>query len=120
MADTGIFATTAEVQRKVGVNASAVSNVEAYINQYMTEAESYINAVTSYNWSDAYATLNADVREILKMAASCLAAMDVLNYDSSGLSNRDFETRIDILDYKANKAIQELKQNDTRAFMNKA
>ena len=39
MADTGIFATTAEVQRKVGANASTTANVEAFINQYMTEAE---------------------------------------------------------------------------------
>ena len=37
MADTGIFATTAEVQRKVNANASSTSNVEAYINQFMTE-----------------------------------------------------------------------------------
>jgi len=54
MADTGIFATTAEVQRKVGANASTTSNVEAYINQYMTEAESYINTVTGVNYSDSY------------------------------------------------------------------
>ena len=36
MADTGIFATTAEVQRKVGANASSTANVEAYINDFMT------------------------------------------------------------------------------------
>ena len=64
MADTGIFATTAEVQRHVGANASATSNVEAYINQFMTEAESFINAFTRYNWSDAFASLNVDVRGI--------------------------------------------------------
>ena len=39
MADTGVFATTAEVSRKAGANASATSNAEAYINQYMAEVK---------------------------------------------------------------------------------
>ena len=81
MADTGIFATTAEVQRKVHVNASSTANVEAYINQYMTEAESLINVTTNYNWSDAYSALNVDVKGILKMAASEVAAAQVEAYD---------------------------------------
>ena len=39
MADTGIFATTAEVQRKAGAGASSVSNVEAYINDFMKKVQ---------------------------------------------------------------------------------
>ena len=97
MVDTGIFATTAEVQRKVGANASATANVEAYINQFMTEAESEINCITRRNWSDAYAALNADVKGILKLAASCHAAMAVLNYDTSLIPHREFENRINVL-----------------------
>ena len=81
MADTGIFATTAEVQRKVGENASATSNVEAYINDFMTQAESYINAVTRHNWSDDYSGLNADVKGLLKEAASNIAACYVILFD---------------------------------------
>lgn len=86
MVDTGIFATTAEVQRKVGANASATANVEAYINQFMTEAESYINVSTGVNYSDTYTTLNVDVKGILKKASSSFAAASVINYDSSGFS----------------------------------
>ena len=37
MADTGIFATTAEVQRKAGNGASATSKAEAYVNDYKTQ-----------------------------------------------------------------------------------
>lgn len=88
MADTGIFATTAEVQRKAGANASSVSNTEAYINDFMTQAESRINNITRFNWSDAYSTLNADTRGILKEAASNLAAMYVIMYDMSGFTSR--------------------------------
>ena len=38
MADIGMCATTAEVQRKAGSGASATSNVEAYINDCMEPA----------------------------------------------------------------------------------
>lgn len=88
MADTGIFATTAEVQRKVGAGASATANVEAYINDFMTQAESFINTSTRYNWSDAYSGLNVDVKGILKECASSLAAMEVIRYDMSGYTSR--------------------------------
>src|SRR3990167_6903439 len=98
MADAGIFATTAEVQRKVGVGASSTSNAEAYINQYMTEAESFINDLTGFNWSDRYSALNVDKKGILKEAASNLAAIYVLQYDTSGIvRQREAENRINIL-----------------------
>lgn len=120
MADTGIFATTAEVQRKVGANASATSNVEAYINQFMTEAESYINVVSGYNWSDNYSALNVDVKGILKMAASNIAAVMVLNYDPSVVSAREFESRIDVMTFWFNKAMVQLKEPSVIKFMKDA
>lgn len=97
MVYTGTFATVLEVQEKVGVNASAVSNVEAYIQSYVLQAESKINVATLHNWTDAYATLNADVKGILTSAAASLAAMEVLNYDPTGISIREFQTRLDVL-----------------------
>ena len=111
MADTGIFATTAEVQRKAGANASATSNAEAYINDFMTQAESLINVMSGYNWSDAYSGLDADVKGILKLAASNIAAMYVINYDLSGFTTRiEAETMLDVLRDGAVKAIDLLKE----------
>ena len=120
MADTGIFATTAEVQRKVGENVSATSNVEAFINQYMTEAESLINATARFNFSDAYATLNVDVKGILKMIASNMAAIDVINYDTTGASQREMETRRDVLFDQMNKGLALLKDKKKEDFIRKA
>lgn len=114
---TGIFCTVAEVQRKTGVNASAVSNTEAYIDDFTAQAESYINVVSCYNWSDAYATLNVDVKGILKLAASNLAAIFVLNYDPSTMSSREYETRIDILTAFFNKAMQQIKEQAAIKFI---
>ena len=50
MADTGIFATTTEVQHKSGDGASSTSNVEALINDYMTQAEGLINNAKKSNY----------------------------------------------------------------------
>jgi hypothetical protein len=121
MADTGIFATTEEVQRKVGDNASATSNTEAYINQFMTEAESVINAVSRYNWSDAYSGLNADVKGILKLAASNLAAIYVINYDMDSLPTmREAENRVNVLYENYQLAIGLLREQAQKKFIQDA
>lgn len=121
MADTGIFATTAEVQRKAGANASSTSATEAYINDYMTQVESYINVVCRYNFSDAYSTLNADVKGLLKLAASNLAAIYVIEYDMSGFASRtEAEDMINVLWDAANSAITLLRDQKSVAFMEEA
>jgi len=118
MADTGIFATTAEVQRKTGAGASATSNVEAYINDYMTQVESFINTVTRYNWSDNYSTLNADVKGILKEVASNLAAIYVIIYDMSGYTSRvEAEDMINVLRDAALRGLALLRDKKTQDFM---
>jgi len=98
MADEGIFATTEEVKRKAGANASTTSAVEAYINDYMTQAESLINNICRFNFSDTYTGLNADTRGLLKEVSSNLAAIYVISYDMSGFTSRiEAEDMINIL-----------------------
>lgn len=88
MADTGIFATTAQIGYKAGANKSAVSSAEAYTNNFIFQAESYINSRTLYNWSDSYATLNVDVKGLLNDAGASYAAISVIQYDMSGFTSR--------------------------------
>jgi len=98
MTDSGIFATTQEIQDKAGANASATSNVEAYTNRFIAQAESRINTESEYNWSDVYDDLNDDVKKILSEAASNLAAIYVINYDMSGFSTlNEATTMVNIL-----------------------
>jgi len=120
MADTGIFATTAEVQRKVGANVSAVSNVEAFINDYMTQAESLINVTIRFNFSDVYGTLNADVKGILKQVSSDLAAIYVIQYDMTGMTLREAENRINILRDSAQRGLSILRDKKQATFINNA
>lgn len=119
MADTGIFATTAEVQYKAGTNASSTANVETYINSYMTQAESYINVASGINWSDIYAGLNVDVKGILKEAASNIAGGYVINFDKSGFTSvSEANSMIDYLWSRAEKCIELLKLEGARLFIN--
>lgn len=118
MVDTGIYASTAEVQRKAGANASSTSNAEAYINDYMTQVESYINSFCRYNFSDVYTTLNVDVKNILKEVASNLAAIYVIEYDMSGFSSRvEAESMIRTLLRRAGEGLAILRDKKTQEFM---
>jgi predicted butyrate kinase (DUF1464 family) len=118
MADTGIFATTAEVGYKAGAGASATSKAEAYVNNYMTQVESQINTTCRYNFSDNYAALNADTKGLLKEIASDLAAIYVIQYDLSGFNSRiDAENMINILRDAALRGLALLKDRKSIDFI---
>ncbi len=121
MVDTGIFATTAEIVRKAGSGASAVSTTEAYTNDFVFQAESEINVFCRFNWSDVYATLNDDVRGLLKSAASNLAAIHVVSYDMSGYTSRvEAEDLINILRDAALRNMSVLRDKKQQEFLEKA
>lgn len=118
---TGIFCTIAEVERKAGANCSAVSKAEAYVDDYTTQAESVINTMCRYNFSDNYAALNADVKGILKEVASDLAAMYVIQYDMSGFTSRiEAEDMINILRDAALRGLSILRDKKQQDFINDA
>jgi hypothetical protein len=121
MVDTGIFATTAEIVRKAGVGASSTATAEAYTNDFITQAESYINARTLFNWSDNYASLNVDVKGILKEAGSSLAAIYVINYDMGGFSSRqEALIMINMLWARVEECCKLLEKEANRTFVQEA
>jgi hypothetical protein len=121
MADTGIFATTAEIGYKAGAGKSSVSSAEAYTNSFIAQAESFINSTTRYNWSDVYSTLNADTKAILKECASNLAATYVISYDMSGyFSLAEAQTLINVLYDRAEKCFKLLEDQKTKVFIEDA
>jgi len=115
---TGIFCTVAEVERKAGANCSATSKAEAYVDDYTTQAESLINAVCRFNFSDAYAGLNADVKGLLKEVASDIAAIYVIQYDMSGFTSRtEAEDMINVLRDAALRGLSILKDKKVQTFV---
>ena len=117
MADTGIMCSGGQVVRKAGKNASTVSVTEAYTNDYIYQAESFINVATKKNWSDAYAGLNVDVKGILTECVSNLAAIYVLEYDMSGANRIEVENRINILRDRAMQCVGMLMGISSTDFM---
>jgi len=105
---------------KAGVNVST-DLTEAQYDYAIRQAESIINSTTEYNWTNNYATLNADVKYILELACSNLAAVYLVNYDMSGYTSRIFaETTLDVLKDGYNMAIKELKEASKRGFIQDA
>lgn len=118
MADTGIFCTGAEVLRKAGDGASATSITEAYTNDFIAQAESFINVATRTNFSDSYGALNADVKLILKEAASDLAAIYVINYDLDNFASlAQVQTRLDVLRDSFDRALKILMETKHTDFI---
>ena len=121
MADTGIFATTAEILRKAGSGASSTSSDEGYTNDFISQAESYINTISGINYSDLYSSLNADVKSILKEAASNLAAIYVIQYNTDGYSStRIAENSMNILWKRFNQCIKALTIKGRNDFIENA
>jgi len=124
MVDEGIFATTAEVERKAGANVSATSVAEAYVNDYMTQVESFINSLVRFNFSDTYSALNVDTKGILKEVASNLAAIYVINYDVSAIvtagSLIEAEDRIVVLRDAALRGLSLLRDKKQTDFISAA
>lgn len=121
MADTGIFCSGTEVIRKAGSGASATATAEAYTNDFITQAESEINAVCRYNFSDDYSSLNADVKGLLKQAASNLAAIYVVSYDMSGYDSRtEAENVINVLRDGYLRALSLLRDKKVQKFIQEA
>lgn len=126
MADNGIFCTQAEMLQKAGANVNSTLNAATdvtfvYSNSFIGQAESEINVLSQYNWSDDYAGLNIDIKSILKEAASNLAAMYCIQYDMSGFSSRyEAETMLDVLRDGYLRCISILRDIKKRDFMNGA
>ncbi len=121
MADTGIYATTAEIVAAAGANASAVSVSETYTNQYIAMAEGEINAVCRKVFaadSAAFAALPAGGKKILSSTASSLAAIRVIEYDMSGFTTRaEAEDMINILRDTAIRNMAILRDDKVQRFI---
>ena len=119
MVDEGVFATTTECTRKAGSGASATAIAEAFVNDFIAQAESVINTMTRFNWSDVYTGLDADNRDILKLAATNLTAIYIIQYDMSGFTTRsEAESMINVLRDGFLMAVSLLRDKKVKVFIN--
>ena len=105
---------------KAGAKVSAAL-VEGDYDYALLQAEAEINVATRYNWVDAYAGLNIDVKYILEGACSNLAGIYLISYDMSGYTdNIEAEDMINVLRDDYLRSIQILRDVKARDFVNAA
>jgi len=123
MATATTMCLSGAVLLKAGANVSSVLTTDAssQIEQFILQAESFINVVTRVNYTDGFADLNADVKKILEDAASSYAAVSCINYDMSGYSSRaEAQTMLDVNWAKFKECIDLLKDKKHTDFMDDA
>ena len=121
MTDFGIWTKNVDIQAKAGTRANATAKATAATDVYVLEVESMVNVLTRFNWSDAYATLNADVKHILKGITSNLCAIYVIQWDMSGFTSRiEAEDMINILRDSALRDMSILRDKKQQEFINAA
>ena len=112
--------TEVEIIQKAGAGKSA-----AFDTTMMTaanlRAESIINCVCKYNFSDKYSTLNVDVKHILSDFCSSFVAIEAISYDMSGYTSRiEAEDMINVLRDGMLRAMMLLRNKNVVTFINGA
>ncbi len=117
----GTFCTSGQALIKAGKNVSVdftttkANDVDVYIEQ----AESEINVLCRYNWTDVFATRDNDVKKILEKVAASLAAIELINYDLSGYTSRvEAEDMINILRDQALRGLGIIRDKKNQKFLN--
>ena len=93
---------------------------DAIIVQFINEAESEINVKTRINYTDTYAALNADVKQLLGGIASDLAGIKCVNYNRDGYISGEANSIINTLRDSALRGLALIKEKPKTTFINDA
>jgi hypothetical protein len=81
MAFSGITATEDEIDQKLGKNID-LAFTDTMKTQALLMAESVLNVMTRFNWSDWYATTpNSDIKYIVTDATTAFVAIEGIRYN---------------------------------------
>lgn len=118
MAFTGITATEAEIDQKAGANVDT-NFTDTMKTQSLLMAESILNAMTRFNWSDWWATTpNVDIKYIVTDTTASMVAIDAINYNKNGyLSINYANNAIAVLADNVMRNISILRNINTQTFM---
>lgn len=112
-----IMTTEAEIQQKSGANVNVAFDTTMMTASNL-RAESIINCFTRRNWSDDFAGLNVDVKQILSDFCSSFVAIEAISYDMSGYTSRgEAESIITVLRDGMLRNMQILRDKNTETFI---
>ena len=120
MAYTGIMTTEEEIDQKAGAGVSAAFT-DVMKTASTLQAESMVNNAARYNFSDAFAGLNADVKGILSDIVSAAVAIEAISYDMGGFTDlTEAESKINILRDSMLRNLSILRDKKVEDFMKDA
>jgi len=114
--------TESDILAKIGDGAVADTVfTEAIENAAILRAESIVNCTARFNFSDAYAALNADVKYILSDIVSSLVAIEWISYDMGGYTSRtEAEDMLNFLRDGVLRGLSLIRDKKTQDFINGA
>ncbi len=120
MAYSGITATEAEIDQKSGANVDILFT-DTMKTQSLLQAESYLNTETLFNWSDAFAGLNVDVKFIVTSVTASLVAIDAISYNFNTFSSlARAQMKINVLFDIFKRGIKTLREAENKTFVQEA
>ncbi len=116
---TVTLCTANEVIHKCGIFANAsVTASSAWVEEYINQAEGVIANEMRNNIVTNYASITAEGKQALNMACSNLAAMYIVNYDTSGYPDaRSAEIVLDVLWNGYTDTIVKLRDDKNKSFL---
>jgi len=118
MAHTGVFATKAEIDIKVGEQVDATGYTEANINLACKQSEAFACVFLKYDFVTNWATVKAVEKILLSEFSACWVALDFIAYNMSGYGSRiEAENLINVHSQKINKILNLLSERASVDFV---
>lgn len=115
----GITCTEAEIDQKSGANVSTLFT-ETMKTQSLLMAESQLNTMLRYNFSDNFGGLNADVKYIVTAYTASYVAMEAISYDPDAIGRSTAISKQNVLTFIMNEAVKALKEQSKLGFVKNA
>ena len=120
MASTHIMTTEADCVQKMGAGVSA-GFTDAMRTAAGLRAESFVNGLCRYNFSDEYAALSVDVKHLISDIVSSMVAIEGISYSMADYTSRvEAENMINILRDGLLRNIAIIRDEKTQTFIKNA
>ncbi len=112
MSDSGTLATTAQVIFMLGENAGANQILEANTNYAILMAEAFIFLETDTDYVTNLASIDANLKQSLALAASSFAAFILVNQNPNSWQLATAQSKLNVLSTLYNSTIDRIKAVD--------
>jgi hypothetical protein len=118
MVHTGIFATKAEIDTKVGERVDTTGYTEAAINLACKQCEAIVGMICKYDFATNWGTLSATIKPVLSEFEACWVSLSFIPYNMELYGSRiQAEDLININTFKLKLILKELEKEGSAEFI---